>query len=713
MSDGDSPDYKQLYLEERKRREQAECEGRKTTFQELLYYSHKLLWSPLKVETPSRSTTGTIPLPTGKYCPTRLEPWEDCHSLHLEIYESVCRYLQPANGDAPRLFPSLIELNGLSRRIENHAISSELDLEIYEQNAVENHVRDVISELCKIPAARLEFGLQDGIRIENHTNSLEKDDTDETASQPSSIRHPRSDRFCIHGVDSNTSTLLTSGEIKPPHKLPSEIIRLGLRPMNLWDHLVDCRKIPRDQNERLRYNAERLVCSAIVQQYHVMIQEGLAIAFLTNGFCLIALRIPHDDPSTLQYRLFDPSTVTVGDHPSLLEPNTALAVRLCLYLLSCRFPIRTQRWRKDARTRIRLWHTSFDHVRSQIPKDELGDTLLHYDSTDPDQISPDHSAEFQPSSSPAGESPTSKGRRVPTRSQTCRTPSVTRQQRSESPESSGSDRNLAPTGRKRNLSQVSSSPSTEPASRPQNAPESRGSQHRQHDAKFCTLRCLLGLLNSGTIDDKCPNVKLHQGSRNGTRHPITAKHLVHSLQKQLDQELDHNCTPLGHCGESGAPFKLTCAMLGYTVLGKGTTRCWRTEVAREAEAYQILKKAQASAVPVFLGTIKLAEPYLLHGAGEIRHMLLMGWGGKSPRKNELDLTFRKEIKRSVDEIRSLGVYHLDLRRENILWSPELQRALIIDFHRSKLVPRQPVRRRPFGGPVEQMDTRRQKRLRVV
>lgn len=178
MSDSRSPDYKRLYLEEKERRKQAEDErrrererNRKTTFVELLYYCHKLLWSPLKVETPSRSTTGTMPLPTGKYCPTRLELWGDCPTRHQQVYNSVYRYLQPANGYAPRLFSSRIELEGLSRRIESQAISSEQELEFYERSAVDHHVRDIISELCKIPAARDEFRLGDGNRSYNHTNS--------------------------------------------------------------------------------------------------------------------------------------------------------------------------------------------------------------------------------------------------------------------------------------------------------------------------------------------------------------------------------------------------------------------------------------------------------------------------------------------------------------------------------------------------------------
>jgi hypothetical protein len=41
--------------------------------------------------------------------------------------------------------------------------------------------------------------------------------------------------------------------------------------MDLWKDMVRSNKIPTDQEAKIRYNAKRLVCSAIVQEYHVMI----------------------------------------------------------------------------------------------------------------------------------------------------------------------------------------------------------------------------------------------------------------------------------------------------------------------------------------------------------------------------------------------------------------------------------------------------------
>ncbi|OJD18252.1 hypothetical protein AJ78_01691 [Emergomyces pasteurianus Ep9510] len=53
--------------------------------------------------------------------------------------------------------------------------------------------------------------------------------------------------------------------------------------------------------------------------------------------------------------------------------------------------------------------------------------------------------------------------------------------------------------------------------------------------------------------------------------------------------MNHDCTPMGGRWSSGAPFKITCAAYGYTVVGQGTaSRQWK-DVSQEAEAYRVLK----------------------------------------------------------------------------------------------------------------------------
>lgn len=258
--------------------------------------------------------------------------WTDCSARQQEIYTSVCNYLQPAEEDQARLFTPLNALEENAKQFGYRSTSSEQSVENYERNAVENYVHNIIQELCNIDGAREEFGLGDGIRFENHTNLLEADEgVDASASQLSQIERPKADSFFfIHRVDGNTHTLLATAEYKPPHKISVEAFRLGLRDMNLYKYIVRSNKIPTDKEAKSRYDAERLVCSAIVQEYHVMIQEGLEYSYVTTGIARVFLRVPHDNPSTLYYHFCDPnSEVEPESENGFQEPKTSIARVLC------------------------------------------------------------------------------------------------------------------------------------------------------------------------------------------------------------------------------------------------------------------------------------------------------------------------------------------------------------------------------------------------
>ncbi|KAE8154478.1 hypothetical protein BDV25DRAFT_147743 [Aspergillus avenaceus] len=677
--------------EERERRERER--NRQTTHEEFIRYCHNLLWRPLRAELPSRSTTGKIPPPTGKYCPIRLRPWTDCEARQREIYASVCRYLRSTEEDPRQLFRALNALEDHGERFARRPISSESDLEQYERVAVEDHVHDIVAELCKIPSAREEFQLGNGVWFDNHANYLDENDEID-ASELSATTRSKPDQFCIHRVDGDTNTLLTTVEYKPPHKLPVASLRVGLRPMEFWQKIVKPNTVPTEEPQKSEYNAARLAGSAIVQEFHVMIQEGLEYSYLTNGFTDVHLWVPYDDPGTLYYNLGDPSTYGKAGAGRHGGPRTRVERALCLCLMSFRTSCRDQAWRNDARGQLPIWHTSFASERSLIPPADLPqDPSVDYTSseyTSPEQTSPEQTtSEYLPSSSPTG-SPVTQGRRVTAQSAPGCAPSSNQYHHEDSSDSEADP--TASAGRKRGFSQVTSSPPTQRSAPRANPRGNQGGQSCPHVAQYCTQKCLLGLQQGGPLDPECPNTGLHTHGGSDRCHSISAVDLVSKLKSQLDHDLDHNCTPIGPCGSYGAPFKITCATFGYTVVGKGTTsRLWN-EVSREAEVYRVLQRAQGSAVPVFLGAINLAQIYFLHGAGEIRHMLLMGWGGEDMSHITHDKTTQRAISRSIKKIRSLGVLHQDLRPQNILWNAELKRALIIDFHRCTLDCR-PMRKR--------------------
>ncbi|KAL4789004.1 hypothetical protein BDV19DRAFT_383458 [Aspergillus venezuelensis] len=591
---------------ERERREQAEERTRQTTFIETMCYSHNFLSQQLRVETPSRLTAGQIPLPTGKYCLTQLS----------QLYTSVCRYFILDLGDLPRLFPPLLELEGLCQQI-NIPLSYEEELWHYKQLAMEDHVCDIITKLCKLPAARDKFSLGDGTQFSSHANLL--NETKAIASQPSCIPEPKPDQYSIHHVIGNVPTVITSVKYKPPYKLPVATLCMGLYLINLWKAMVKSNKIPTNLEVKLKYSMEWLAWSTIVQEYHVIIQEGLEYSYVVHRIARVLLHVPQDNPSTLYYFFYNPNSKLDPDvdHTSLLL-RTFVAITLYLCLLAFRSPTRSQEWRGLARKDLGVWKTSFNYTYSYIPKAKRQQAIPYSNSTALKFPSLESGLAYLPLSPPV--SPTASGRGVTTRSQASCAPPAT-QHRSQSPDSSGSNTNA--TGRKRGFSQVTSLslPSAQRAAR----------QHGISD-------------NQGILDKCCPNVLLHCQGHNNLQCPTTLK----------DEKINW-CIPLGSCGVYGT-----------------TSGLWK-EVSREKQVYQLLRKTQGSALPVFLGIINQKKVYFLHGAGEIHHMLM-----------ELLPRLCQEICRSEMEIKSLRIIHKDLWCDNILWNIELGWALIIDFHRSAL-----------------------------
>ncbi|KAL2859765.1 uncharacterized protein BJX67DRAFT_376054 [Aspergillus lucknowensis] len=110
---------------------------------------------------------------------------------------------QAEERNRPTTFPEFIRhCHDLLWRPLRSQTPSEQDLETYERLAVEDHVHDIVAELCKIPEAREEFWLGDGLWFDNHPNALDEDEEVDTI-QPSTMRPSRPDQFCIYHADGN------------------------------------------------------------------------------------------------------------------------------------------------------------------------------------------------------------------------------------------------------------------------------------------------------------------------------------------------------------------------------------------------------------------------------------------------------------------------------------------------------------------------------
>ncbi|KAK9359724.1 hypothetical protein V1504DRAFT_469960 [Lipomyces starkeyi] len=352
-----------------------------------------------------------------------------------------------------------------------------------------------------------------------------------------------------------------------------------------------------------------------------------------------SLSIYEDHPEILYYFFSEPN-VDVRDRNDktwLRQPITAVGRMLsfCLMTIDC-LP-RSQTWRINAMSRLRHWQTD-----PELCLREMSATTMH---------STPVGSEYITSSSSVSSPPiTTQTRRYNLRSRHCCGSNIASSRTSaDSSDSDSSDASPGPSnvsGGKRKFTQLSSLSGDERARGPKSTKETGdGEEHIPHTSwQYCTQSCLIGLRNKGRLDIS-------------DRHIIDDAALVRLIKQQLDKDLDNHCTPLGKVGIRGALFKLTLFSYGYTFVGKGTTdRLW-TEVRNEADVYRALQKAQGSAVPVFLGTIDLKMTYFLQG-GEQANLV----------KEEKELW--GEVRRSVHEIRELGVQHEDLHWSNILWNSQ-------------------------------------------
>ena len=216
-----------------------------------------------------------------------------------------------------------------------------------------------------------------------------------------------------------------------------------------------------------------------------------------------------------------------------------------------------------------------------------------------------------------------------------------------------------------------------------NDSSSKGRGRQQH---YCTQECLVGIVRRSSLDENCPNVSLHR--KHGRRHAINQQEFLDLVQKQLAEDLDHNCEPLGLQGARGALFKVTLVSHGYVLVGKGTVQAFVPDLRHEGDVYRRLAKLQGVVVPVCLGNINLTEWYYLDVGVRILHMLLMSWGGELADEDESVKGWQglqREIRRTVAEVRRAGVDQSDERPPNILWNRERKRAMLIDFERAKYI----------------------------
>ncbi|QPH18869.1 hypothetical protein C2857_003981 [Epichloe festucae Fl1] len=386
-------------LEERQRAEASEEQTRATTLEEYIAACHHLVFSKFGVESDKSLTSrGSITNPRNKLCPTNLEPWPD----FIEQQRLASGLLFSVLPAELRLFESRNFLSGLGDRISRRPIANEKDLEYFLHNSVEDPIRAIFHQLKEIGDVRGVYEIGGGIIFENHPNAI-SDVTEEVVDHEISSppRTPdqrrrsdqlRPDQICVYRSDDGQSEIrimIYVCEYKAPHKLSPTHLRVGLRPMNVYEEVVNRKTIPTsaDPEGRFQYHAERLTAAVISQTYHYMIEGGLDYGLLTTGETIVFLKIDWRHPETLYYHLAEPGP-EVSAHANHFHSCTAIGQYLAFTLVSMgRLGQRRQHSQEERRLvipRLKTWAEDFESTLRSIPANERSapsGSSSHYEPT--------------------------------------------------------------------------------------------------------------------------------------------------------------------------------------------------------------------------------------------------------------------------------------------------------------------------------------------
>uniref|UniRef100_A0A0D2Y8C0 EKC/KEOPS complex subunit BUD32 n=1 Tax=Fusarium oxysporum (strain Fo5176) TaxID=660025 RepID=A0A0D2Y8C0_FUSOF len=655
---------------EQQRAEASEEQTRLTTLDEYIAACHASVFSRFAIETdPNLTSRGSITNPRDKWCPKNLRPWPD----FLDQQKLTFGTLYDSFPTETRVFENRNFLAGLGNRISQRPIADEKTLEYFLHNSVEDPVRAIIQQLKQVEEVRRAFQIGDGVVFENHPHALsdvaEEVVERETPSTPPPPPPPppppqtpdhrrdlnqlRPDQICVYRSDNTESsrrTMVYVSEYKPPHKLTAPHLRLGLRAMDIHKEVVNRRTIPTsvDPDARFQYHAEKLTASAITQTYHYMIESGLEYGLLTTGEAIVFLKVDWDEPETLYYHLAEPGP-EVSAHPNNVHICTAVGQYLAFTLMALGLPGERRGNRQEERLQamknLKTWAEDFESTLRSIPENERS-----------------ASSDYSP-----GHEPT-------TYKDVDRSPALPRKGHVE----------LLRARLARALL----------ALRPRGG---GGEQGRQ----YCTQKCLLGMVKGGFLDPKCPNVALHckSSAPARARHPVDHKEWLRLLWIQLKQSLDDGIRPLGEGGARGVLFQVTLLVHGYTFVSKGTVRAFIKDLEHEAAVYERLKPIQGVHVPVFLGAIDLGsmnKTYYYDHRVYVVHMTFLSWGGcsidRAQNMGDMNKSLEDEAIRSLRAMHREGVIHKDVRLANMLFNPETNGVMVIDFERALLLkpPRRPL-----------------------
>ena len=722
-----SPNYKQLFLEEQRRREEAECaqeeaerarqeaererqeaqlaqqeaergrqeaeeKTRKTTLPEFLNACHVHLYSGLTVQDATMSTRGDPTNANKKIRPERIQAWEDFPVQQ----EAIWNDLMGPDFMLERHFTSLHSLEESGETVRQRMLSSELDLHHFQRYTVEDHISSIIKQLYNNPMLRRKFRLKGSVKFENHANTLSQIEEDMQQmsvsgnqqrrsrrlqaqakrtkppnsaglAEPAVARssHPRADQFCVYNTSSETqNTEVHIAAFIIEYKAPHKLT-LGYIYEGLNDMELEEVVRCRETDSPQDY-FRRLIAAVITQAFSYMVRAGLEYGCVCTGEAFIFLRVPHN-PKMVYYFLSVPKG-DVGETTGW-APDSDGANRLHLTAVGQMLAFTLQALKTPPRNQTWRTNAAVQLKSWEVIYDDLLDAIPILDAPSSEYRAPRQNdfLRMSPVQLRPREKLISSSRCHPS------------QDRSE-PSDDEFDPDTPSRPSQRSLPQPPPQ-APDPASR---SSSGRDSQYGGKGGQYCTQKCLLGLVEGGLLDKTCPNVRDHGGSH----HRIDKPTFLDLMRQQLSKDLDTDCEPVGVHGARGALFKVRLTSHGYILAAKCTVINFVGHLNQEAAVYEHLRPIQGMHVPVHLGNIDLDRPYFYDGIAEIVHMMFLSFGGilisqRINGDNRLYLTER--VERSIRAVHQLGVLHRDAMPRNILWNTEVGQAMIIDFERAEVL----------------------------
>lgn len=606
-----------------------------------------------------------------------------------------------------QLFTSLHTLEEIGEGIRRQTIGSELDLNHFLRHTVKDHVSKIVEVLYNDLVLRRTFGLRGSIRFENHSDTLspehelveglrsvdirsrlirrrsprlaEREETSSSAAirkpetlAPLRTERPYANQFCVYNIPNEISesthrVAAYIKEYKAPHQVTLGHIYEGLEDMNV-DEVIQEKD---DEPSKVRF--KRALVALLSQPFDYMVRARTQMGVFTTGEADIYLRIG-EDPSTLFYHLSVPKGDVgheTGWDPDSDRPNrlhlTTVGQNLAFTLQALKSRPRSQAWQLQAINTLPKWEI--------VPTDILDD--ISDREVPSSEYRPPNPEEFL-RSSPIR---LRRRRRKPSRSD-CQ-PFNARDNSDEDDDPHTPSRNPR-VSRKANRSQPVVASQTSTAA-------GRSSFAEENHRRYCTLKCLSGLVHGGELDQACSNV--HDHARGTTRHVINSKTFVRKLQRQLSETANADCETLGIHGSRGALLKVTLSSHGYTVPAKCTVSEFRDHLRHEAAIYDRLRSIQGICIPFYLGSIDLAHPYSYDGIASLEHMMLL-----SPSRQPLDLALTNlsqtclvsKLIESLSAIHTRHVVHRDPAPRNWPYNPENKNVVIFDFERAEIIEPRPI-----------------------